>query len=130
MRRLLPAAILAALLFAPAAGAWTWPTDGIVLRPFSLGNDPYSGGQHRVVSISAPAGSAVRAPASGDVTFAGTVPTSGKSLSILTADGYSVTLTPLGSVAPKKGDAVHEGDVVGTIGPSGTAEFDEPYVDL
>ena len=130
MRRLIPVAVLAALLLAPGAGAWSWPTDGAVLRPFVLGIDPYAGGQHRGVVIAGAAGSTVGAPAAGTVTFAGTVPTSGRSLTILTADGYSVTLTHLGSTAPKKGDAVQEGDAVGTIGPSGDAEVEVPYVHL
>ena len=37
------AALLALALSAPA-GAWTWPADGAVLRPFGLGSDPYAGG--------------------------------------------------------------------------------------
>ena len=51
MRRLLPAAVRRGrprvLVAAPAALAWTWPADGLVLRPFSLGPDPYAAGQHR-----------------------------------------------------------------------------------
>ena len=70
------------------------------------------------------------APASGVVSFAGTVPTSGKSVTIDTADGLSVTLTHLGSIAVAKGGAVTEGMVIGTVGPSGTPELDVPYVHL
>ena len=66
----------------------------------------------------------------GTVSFAGTVPTNGKTVTIETADGYSVTLTHLGSIALTKGATVAEQDVVGTIGPSGTPEVDEPYVHL
>ena len=50
-----------------------------------------------------------RRPA-GVVTFAGTVPGNGKSLTILTSDGWSVTLTQLGSIAVAKGATVAEGD--------------------
>jgi hypothetical protein len=70
------------------------------------------------------------APADGTVSFAGTVPTSGESVTIETADGYSVTLTHLGSIVVAKGAPVAEGDEVGTIGPSGTPEMDGPYVHL
>ena len=70
------------------------------------------------------------APAAGMVSFAGTVPTSGESVTIQTADGYSVTLTHLGSIAVAKGAPVAERSAVGTIGPSGTAEVDGPYVHL
>jgi pyruvate/2-oxoglutarate dehydrogenase complex dihydrolipoamide acyltransferase (E2) component len=49
-------------------------------------------------------------------------------LTIETADGYSITLTHLGSVVVATGAEVAEGDQVGTIGPSGTVETDVPYV--
>ena len=76
MRRLL---VLLPVLIAfqagvPPALAWTWPAAGPVLRPFTLGDDPYAGGQHRGVDIAGEAGTPVRAPAAGVVSFAGTVP--------------------------------------------------------
>ena len=43
-------------------------------------------------------------------------------MTIQTADGWSVTLTHLGSIAVTKGASVAEGDGVGTIGPSGEPE--------
>ncbi len=51
-----------------------------------------------------------------DVSFAGTVPGSGLSLTIRTADGLAVTLTTLGSLGVARGDAVAEGDAVATAG--------------
>ena len=51
-------------------------------------------------------------------------------VTILTADGWSVTLTQLGSIAVAKGATVAEGDGVGTIGPSGDPEVGDPYVQL
>lgn len=103
-----------------------------MLQPFAYdAAHPYAAGQHRGIDIGADAtGEIVRAPADGTVTFAGTVPTSGKSVTIETADGYSVTLTHLGSIVVTEGAEVAEGDRVGTIGPSGTAETDGPYVHL
>jgi hypothetical protein len=112
----------------PPALAWAWPADGPVLRPFTLGDDPYAGGQHRGIDIGAPAGAPVRAPAAGTVSFSGSVPGGGRTLTIATADGYSATLVHLGVVLVSSGAAVSEGDVVGSIGPSGTAELAEPYV--
>lgn len=91
---------------------------------------PYASGQHRGIDIGADAGGSVAAPAAGTISFAGTVPTSGKSVTIETSDGYSVTLTHLGSMAVSKGAAVGEGDTVGAVGPSGTPEVDGPYVHL
>ena len=110
--------------------AWTWPVDGPVLRPFKLGDDPYAGGQHRGIDIGAPLGTSVRAPAGGRISFAGTVPTSGKSVTIQTPDGYSVTLVQLGTIAITRGAAVAEGAIVGTIGPSGEPGAAAPHVHL
>ena len=110
--------------------AWTWPVDGPVLRPFAFGEDPYGAGLHRGVDLAAPAGAAVRAPAGGTVSFAGTVPGGGRTVTIRTPEGYSVTLLHLGSVAVARSDAVAQGEAVGTVGPTGEAEHAEPYVHL
>lgn len=110
--------------------AWTWPVDGPVLQPFKMGDDPYAGGQHRGIDVGAPLGTSVRAPAGGMISFAGTVPTSGKSVTIQTPDGYSVTLVQLGTIGVTRGAAVAEGGVVGTIGPSGEPGVARPHVHL
>jgi hypothetical protein len=124
--------LLLSLVWTPAAFAWSWPVQGPVLAPFSYdASHPYAAGQHRGIDIGADAsGDVVVAPAAGTVSFAGTVPTSGKAVTIATADGYSVTLTHLGSIAVAKGATVAERDTIGTIGPSGTAELAVPYVHL
>ena len=131
MRRLVPF-VLFFVLWVPGAYAWTWPVTGPVLQGFSFDPaHPYAGGQHRGIDIAASAtGIPVLAPASGVVSYAGTVPTSGKSVTIETAGGLSVSLTHLGSYSVKKDDAVTEGDTLGTVGPSGTLDFDRPYLHL
>jgi hypothetical protein len=135
MTTLLPRVALPALLFlvwTPVAHAWSWPVQGPVVQPFAYdAAHPYASGQHRGIDIAADAsGERVLAPASGTVSFAGTVPTNGESVTIETPDGYSVTLTHLGSIGVAKGAAVREADEVGTVGPSGTPEMDGPYVHL
>lgn len=124
--------LLVFLIWTPVAYAWSWPVQGPVLQRFSYDEaHPYAAGQHRGIDIGADAaGESVVAPAAGTVSFAGTVPTNGKSVTIQTADGYSVTLTHLGSIVVAKGATVAERDSVGTVGPSGTPEFDSPYVHL
>lgn len=119
-------------MWTPAAYAWSWPVQGPVLQPFAYDEShPYASGQHRGVDIGADAaGETVAAPAAGTVTFAGTVPTNGRTVTIETAGGYSVTLTHLGSIAVAEGSTVAEQDAVGAVGPSGTPEEDGPYVHL
>jgi Peptidase family M23 len=129
MRRLVPVVLL--VLFVLAAAGWTWPVRGPVLEPFSFDpSHPYGAGQHRGIAIGADAGAPVLAPATGVVRFAGTVPTNGKTITIETPGGLAVSLTHLGSIAVARDASVAEGSVVGTVGPSGTAEFDVPYVHL
>jgi hypothetical protein len=114
----------------PPALAWTWPVDGPVLRPFEFGDDPYAAGQHRGLDVGADSGDPVRAPVSGVVSFAGTVPGGGRSLTLQTSDGLSVTLVHLGGIAVARTARVEEGAVVGQVGPSGDVEHPVPYVHL
>src|SRR5579884_2912199 len=115
MRRLLLLLALP-LLLAPCAQAWTWPVSGRVLRPFSFDRaSPYAAGQHRGVDLAGAPGEAVLAAAAGVVSFAGTVPESGKTVALETADGWSVTYTHLGAIAVRTGQAVAEGEPVGTL---------------
>src|SRR5690242_3576054 len=129
--RLLVLAAAAALIVPATALGWAWPVTGPVLTAFSFdAAHPYAAGQHRGIDIGAPAGAPVVAPASGTVSFAGTVPGGGKTVTIRTPDGYSVTLVHLGSFGVRRGAAVGEGDPIGTVGPSGVPELDVTYVYL
>jgi hypothetical protein len=123
--------VLVALVAPATAPAWTWPVDGPVLRPFYFGElDPEAPGQHRGIDIGAPTGTAVLSPVDATVTFAGTVPFGGKTLSLLSTDGLSVTLLHLGSFGVARGDEVREGHVVGIVGASGVSELTVPFVYL
>ena len=128
-RRFVVLAVLAVLVLAPSASAWTWPLHGDVLRPYSLGPDAYAAGQHRGLDVAGDAGEPVRAPASGVVSFAGVVPSSGRTVTIQLA-GYAVSLTHLGEIGVEKGATVSEGDAVGVAGGSGEVEWPAPYVHL
>ena len=124
------AAAVAFLALASPAKAWTWPASGPVLQAFRYGSDPYAPGQHRGIDVGGDTGAPVAAPRSGVVSFAGSLPTNGLSVTIETAEGFSVTLVHLGSIAVTRGGHVAEGQAVGAIGPSGTPEQDAPYVHL
>ena len=75
------------LLAAPDALAWAWPADGAVLRGYSVGDNPYAGGQHRGIDIALDGADVVRAPASGEVSFAGRCRRTVSTVTILTATG-------------------------------------------
>ena len=121
---------IAFLAGALPAHAWTWPVSGPVLQPFSFNGDPYGAGQHRGIDVAAPSGTLVRAPAGGTVSFAGTVPRNGRTVTITTPDGFAATLVHLGSSTVARGDPVGEGETVGTVGPTGEPEHPEGYIHL
>ena len=80
MRRL-AVVLLLLVVCVPGARAWTWPVEGSVLRGFEFDPaHPFAGGQHRGVDVAAAAGARVLAPAGGTVSFAGTVPGNGKTV--------------------------------------------------
>ncbi len=131
MRRVLLTAAAVALVWAPAAGAWTWPAGGSVLQHFSFDPaHPYAAGEHRGIDVAGTPGEAVLAPRAGSVTFAGSVPGSGRAVTITTDDGYAVSLTHLGSVDVAEHVSVQEGDAIGRVGTGGEGEHPEPYVHL
>ena len=128
MRRMLLAFLLLALVArARCAGAWTWPVGGAVLRPFVARRRPVRGRsapRHR--RRRGAAARACRAPAAGDVSFAGT-----------RADGrphrHDQDRRRLrGDAAPprldrgRRGRRVAEGELVGAAGTSGAPELDVP----
>jgi hypothetical protein len=117
--------VLLFFLALPAsAGAWTWPVDGPVVRNFSFDPDhPYASGQHRGIDIAASEATPVHAPAAGTVTFAGTVPSGGKTISIATPLGYTATLLHLGSITVERNARVGEGALVGTAGADSFVYF-------
>lgn len=57
---------------ARAAGAWTWPVIGAIVRPFDPPDSPYGTG-HRGIDLGVPSGTVAVAPAPGTVSFAGSV---------------------------------------------------------
>ena len=128
--RLLLPVLLAFLAGASPAHAWTWPASGPVLQHFSYNGDPYAAGQHRGVDVGGSSGEPVLAPAAGSITFAGTVPGGGRTITIRTPDGFAVTLLHLGTITEVRGASVAEGAHVGTLGSSGTSEWAQPYVHL
>jgi hypothetical protein len=123
MKRLLAVLVAAALVCAPSAGAWTWPVEGPVVRPFVFGSDPYAAGQHRGIDIGAQLGTPVVAAAAGKVSFVGSVPAAGRAVTVQTPGGLSVTYLELGATHVASGAEVSEGDPIGTIGAAAHLHF-------
>src|SRR5947209_6554323 len=127
MRRQLLAAVLVALVFVPVGRAWTWPATGAVLQPFLFDPaHPYAAGQHRGIDVGGDIGATVLAPATGTVTFAGIVPSSGNTMTIATVDGYAVTLTHLGSITAPGSGARNAGGSAGCAGGGGRSGARSP----
>jgi murein DD-endopeptidase MepM/ murein hydrolase activator NlpD len=92
------------------------PLYGTLVKTYDAPLDnPYAPG-HRADNVAAPVGTPVRASADGTVSFAGTV-VGNKSVTVDHTGGIKTTYSYLGSISAKKGQAVHRGDVVGTVGP-------------
>jgi hypothetical protein len=118
-----------ALVLAGAARAWTWPLPGPVLRPYVFDPElPLEPGQHRGIDVQGALGAPVLAPVAGRVSFVGSVPTGGRTITIESADGYSATLLHLGPALVQEGARVDEGAAVALVGTSGVPEHALPYV--
>ncbi len=110
-----PTGVLPFGVVAPAGRNWVWPLAGqpTVVHPFDPPLARWSAG-HRGVDLSAAVGDAVMAPASGTVTFAGTI--AGRGVVVVSTHlGLRATLEP---VEPQVGvgDVVVRGQEIGTVG--------------
>lgn len=126
MRRIVPLIVLVTTLGlawaapARAAGLWTWPVTGPILRAFDPPDDPYGSG-HRGIDIGVAVGTAIRAPAAGVVSFAGKV--GGQLfLTIAHVGALQSTASWLTDVLVRKGDAVKAGQLVAHTGWGHAAE--------
>lgn len=95
MRTATIALILTLGLTPPPPASWHWPVDGEhrVVRDFLAPPSPWGAG-HRGLDLAARAGTPVRAPVSGRVSFSGRVVDRGV-ITIETADGWLVSMEPV-----------------------------------
>lgn len=117
--------LLVCVILSSAAGAygtvWVAPVaGGAIITAFG---EPYPGGTHRGVDVSARPGADARVPAAGHVTFAGRVPADGGgtcgAVTVEMADGLRVSLLPLAEVFVAAGDELAAGETVGTVAATG-----------
>jgi murein DD-endopeptidase MepM/ murein hydrolase activator NlpD len=117
MRKLLCLAVVLASIApgaARAAGSWTWPVVGPVLRGFDPPDSPFGAG-HRGIDIAAAIDTPVLAAAPGIVTFAG--PVGGRLfVTIDHGGGLESTYSFLASIAVRRGATVAGGQVIATSG--------------
>jgi murein DD-endopeptidase MepM/ murein hydrolase activator NlpD len=97
-----------------AAGSWTWPVIGPIIRGYDPPNSPYGSG-HRGIDIAAPYGTTVVASAAGTVSFAGPV---GGKLFVTIDHGGSLdsTYSFLSKILVKKGTKVVAGQPIALSG--------------
>jgi murein DD-endopeptidase MepM/ murein hydrolase activator NlpD len=121
VRRFTLAALIAVLLFVPAARAtaqkWQRPVPGEVTRPFDPPHQKYGPG-HLGVDFAAAPGTFVRAAGPGTVVFAGTVAYA-RHVVIRHAGNLRTSYSFLATIRVRAGDTVQAGDVVGTTGGRG-----------
>jgi murein DD-endopeptidase MepM/ murein hydrolase activator NlpD len=111
-----------------AAGTWTWPVSGPVIRPFDPPDDPYGSG-HRGIDIAAPASTEVRAAEAGTVTFAGSV---GGQL-FVTVDhgaGLASTYSWVSALRVGRNDVVMQGQVIALSGAGHPGSLEPPHLHL
>lgn len=140
MRRVLLLCVLLTFVApgpARAAGDWTWPVVGPVIRGFDPPDSPFGSG-HRGIDIAAAVGTPVVASARGIVTFAG--PVGGRLfLTIDHGGALESTYSWVDSLAVRRGQAVAPGQVVARSGTGHAAStvphlhfgvrLDDVYVD-
>ena len=129
------AALAAALAIGPGArsaqGAeiWVWPVKGAVITSYRNVADPYAGGQHRGIDIAAEVGEPVVAATGGTVRFAGVAGSSGRTVSVRTADGrFDTSYLHLSGIEVRRGDHVVAGRRLGAVGTSGRRSSPAPHL--
>jgi peptidase M23-like protein len=108
---------------------WSWPVAGDVITRYANDDaNAYAGGMHRGIDIAASPGTAVRAAREGEVTFAGSLGYSGLTVAVRTVDGYVTSYLHLGTIAVRRGQAVHGGARIGEAGTTGRRSAPQPHL--
>ncbi len=105
------------------------PKTGTVLTPFGfrVGDRP-SVETHAGIDLSAPLSSPVLAAADGTVAFAGSQGALGKLIVINHTQGYQTRYAQLGEIQVQRGQQVRRGEVIATVGQSGSPSHQESHL--
>ena len=110
----LPLVIILPLAPAAAAGTYSWPVQGAVVRGFEKPTGPYGEGGHQGIDIAAAPGAAVRSAGDGTVSWVGELPR-GRFVTITHAGATRTTYLDLDSVSVVAGQRVSRGQQIGTL---------------
>jgi len=121
--------LLASAANAAAAGPWQRPVEGSVLRAFSLAADRFVPGQHRGIDLGAPLATTVRAACGGRVSFAGSVPGGGRTVSVR-CGRLIATYQQLASIGVRRGAVLLPGAQLAAVGRSADPRTRRPHVHL
>ncbi|MFM7718306.1 MAG: murein hydrolase activator EnvC family protein [Actinomycetota bacterium] len=121
------ALVVAAPTAAHAAGSWSWPVVGPVIRAYDPPDTPYGAG-HRGVDIACARGAAIRAVAAGTVSFAGSVGGQ-RYVTVDHGGGLQSTYSWVAQTLVRKGQVVAVGASVATCG-EGHPGSTTPHVHL
>lgn len=97
-----------------AAGTWSWPVIGPVLRAFDPPRTAFGSG-HRGIDIACAVGAPIRAPASGTVTFAGSVGGQ-RYVTVTHADGTQSTASWVDALLVRRDEVVVAGQPIASCG--------------
>ncbi len=113
-------------------GRFPWPVAGDVVMRFGAQNHPQFGTRvfKRGIEIGARAGDEVRAVNDGQVAYADWYRGFGKLMIIEHGPGLHTLYGHLGRIDANKGDVIRSGQVIGTVGSTGTQEGAKLYFEL
>jgi len=98
-----------------------WPAQGVISSEFGVRLSPFAGQEefHKGVDIMTPAGSPVRAPAPGMVSFAGEDAEGTQAVVLEHGGGYVTTFSHMQRLEVKAGERVERGQDIGSVGQEG-----------
>ncbi|MEL7028421.1 MAG: M23 family metallopeptidase, partial [Pseudomonadota bacterium] len=112
----------------PQTSGFAWPVEGPVVSAYGVKT---SGLQNEGVNIAAPKGAPVRASASGEVLYQGAeLKGYGNLVLVKHEDGWVTTYAHLDEVRVRKGDKVRKGQVIATVGDSGSVEEPQLHFEM
>lgn len=106
---------------APANGKWAWPVSGNISSPFGMRDHPITGVHklHTGMDIAAGAGTSIKVPLAGTVTFAGWNGGYGNYVVVDHGNGLQTAYAHQSQILVSVGQRVNAGDVIGKVGTTG-----------